>query len=553
MSNDVSPRGKFWDILTSISKDIPRISTDFITPDGIDYKKLLNQITHINAKKLLPLATTGTELLLTLWENKPKDSFGVQAVSSARNAIALYSVLDDIYMNIIPSTSVENRGDIMFWKDIANRFKTDIPLCDNYSTTASGVLPLSDILIYLMSKVKDRDTITYCPSGDDFVSKVTIERIGFIGEDPIMNSDGTIISKENIVTLIRCKCYDIQGEMAEDVFYAISMENGPDHDIPLGERMTMESSQASTGSSFASKTIIEHAAYVKGYSESEYRTIEHAIMAIYRRLDYHRYHFYVDQSKIMVANNDSFFTGDRNDCWVRSPAMDKLRAECKRVSDQNMKRSYALVGPPGTGKTGMCEHLMTELCNDGYTLVRCSLDKRMMGVMLGKVLLTTKMTSKCAILFDDLDQLDIKRKNSDNVGEFLEFFSALNKSDVPIILFSTVNNPKNVNSTIMGRPERIDEVVYITTPDIDMTKKLLAKYGERNGFGIAEDVLDKVGAELVEMKASVADIKNLTVMMKVKHDARSNYDYDQFKVGIDTLKETREMSRQNFCVDGDEE
>lgn len=126
MSNDASPRGKFWDILTSISKDIPRISTDFITPDGIDYKKLFTQITHINAKKLLPLATTGTELLLTLWENKPKDSFGVQAVSSARNAIALYSVLDDIYMNIIPSTSVENRGDIMFWKEIANRFKVDI-------------------------------------------------------------------------------------------------------------------------------------------------------------------------------------------------------------------------------------------------------------------------------------------------------------------------------------------------------------------------------------------------------------------------------------------
>ena len=58
MSNDASPRGKFWDILTSISKDIPRISTDFITPDGIDYKKLIGQITHINAKKLLPLATT---------------------------------------------------------------------------------------------------------------------------------------------------------------------------------------------------------------------------------------------------------------------------------------------------------------------------------------------------------------------------------------------------------------------------------------------------------------------------------------------------------------
>lgn len=553
MSNDVSPRGKFWDILTSISKDIPRISTDFITPDGIDYKKLFNQVTHINAKKLLPLATTGTELLLTLWENKPKESFGVQAVSAARNAIALYSVLDDIYMNIIPSTSVENRGDILFWKEIANRFKVDIPLCDNYSTTASGYLPLSDILIYLLSKVKDHDAITYRPSGDDYVSKVTIERVGFIGEDPIMNSDGTIITKDNIITLLHCKSYNKAGELVEDVYYTISLDTERDSDNSIPDHVSMGSTQASTGGSFVSKTLVEHAAYVKGYVESEYRTIEHAIMAIYRRLDYHKYHFYVDQSKIMVANNDSFFTGGDNDCWVQSAELTRLRKECQRVSALNMTRSYALVGPPGTGKTGMCEHLMTELCNDGYTLVRCSLDKRMMGTMLGKVLLTTKMTSKCAILFDDLDQLDIKRKGSDNVGEFLGFFSALNKSDVPVILFSTVNNPKNVNSTIMGRPERIDEVVPINTPDVNMTKELLCRYGKKNGYSIDADVLEDVATELVELSASVADIKNLTVMMRVKHDAKDSYNYDEFKVGIDALKQSREVARKNFCVDGDEE
>ena len=549
MSNDASPRGKFWDILTSISKDIPRISTDFITPEGIDYKKLFNQVSHINAKKLLPLASTGTELLLTLWENKPKESFGVQAVSAARNAIALYSVLDDIYMNIIPSTSVENRGDIMFWKEIANRFKVDIPLCDTYSTTASGVLPLSDILMYLLSKVKDRDPITYHPVNDDFVSKVCIERIGFLGEDPIMNSDGTIIAKDNIVTLLHCKSYNKRGELAEDVYYTVSMDTERESD----DRVAVDVPQASTGSSFLTKTLIEHAAYVRGQAESEFRTIEHLIMAIYRRLDYHKYHFYVDQNKIMVANNDSFFTGGSNECWVQSAEMTKLRAECKRISALNMKRSYALVGPPGTGKTDMCEHLMTELCNDGYTLVRCSLDRRMMGVMLNKVLLTTKMTSKCAILFDDLDQLGIKKKGDDNVGSFLEFFAALNKSDVPIILFSTVNNPKNVNSTIMGRPERIDEVVLINTPDKEMTKQLLARYGKKNGYSIDAQVLEAVADELVRMNASVADIKNLTVMMKVKHDAKDTYNYDEFKIGIEAVQQSKEVSRKNFCVDGDEE
>ena len=61
-------------------------------------------------------------------------------------------------------------------------------------------------------------------------------------------------------------------------------------------------------------------------------------MAIYRRLDYHKYHFYVDQSKIMVANNDSFFTGGDNDCWVQSAELTRLRKECQRVSALNMTR-----------------------------------------------------------------------------------------------------------------------------------------------------------------------------------------------------------------------
>jgi hypothetical protein len=42
-------------------------------------------------------------------------------------------------------------------------------------------------------------------------------------------------------------------------------------------------------------------------------------------------------------------------------------------------------------------------------------------------------------------------------------------------------------------------------------------------------------------------------MMKVKHDAKETYNYDEFKVGIETLKQSREVARKNFCVDGDEE
>lgn len=542
-----SPRGKFFDLLEALSNDIPRISTDFITPDGVNFKKLGTQLSKLSFKNFIPVLTTGSELLLTLWADKPANSVGKHIVSSVRNSVAMYSVLDNIYSNIVPSSSVEFRGDIMFWKDIANRFKLDIPLCNNYSTAASGLIPLSDILIFLASKMKNGEKIETGYDTDDMFlrdCKVVVERIGYSGCEPIMNADGTVVADGDGTVLLRCKVYD-GTILREDVFYAISMtknkgasnlDDGDTSLVPIG----------------GSIKLTEHAAYLMGYPDSNYKAVEYALMGIYRKLDSSKFHFYVQSGYIMVKNNQELVTGDE-DCWVDSPDLEKLHDECARASELNMKRSYALVGPPGTGKTGMCEKLMLEMSQDGYMVIRCSMESRTFLGLLNTIRKVIRMTPKCVILFDDLDQLDIKSKHSDNVGALIDFFAAIKKCSVPSILFFTVNNPKNVNSTIMGRPERIDEVIYIKTPGEEMTAELLRNYGARNGFAIDDDVLGKVSKELVELNASVADIKNLAATMRVKHAFKEKYSYEDFVVGIDAMKSTRDVSRMNFCIDGNDD
>lgn len=68
----MSRNNTFWDILSEISSEIPKFSTDFITPDGINYKKMIETVKNANFNEMLPMWTLGTDLAMTLLKNAPK-------------------------------------------------------------------------------------------------------------------------------------------------------------------------------------------------------------------------------------------------------------------------------------------------------------------------------------------------------------------------------------------------------------------------------------------------------------------------------------------------
>ena len=190
----------FLDLLKELGNQIPRFSTDFITPEGLDWKKLKRTIRGASFKSILPACSIATDLASRLFEKSTNRTLK-DFIGFTRNSIALYYVLDNIHANVQPSNSMENRAEIVFWKEMANKFGIEIPICDHYSGACAGAIPLGDILMYLTYKMKVKSTYEF--TADDGVYDFRIE--GIEGNPPTINSTGNIIITSPLCVLIRCR------------------------------------------------------------------------------------------------------------------------------------------------------------------------------------------------------------------------------------------------------------------------------------------------------------------------------------------------------------
>ena len=186
----------FLDLLKELGNQIPRFSTDFITPEGIDWKKLKRTVRTASFKSILPACSLATDLASRLFEKSTNQTLK-DFINFSRNSIALYYVLDNIHANVQPSNSMENRAEIVFWKDIANRFNIEIPICDHYSGACAGPVPLGDILMYLTYRMKVKTTYEFSTDDENHYD-FTIDGIDGIPRQSI--PPGTSSSRH------RCAC-----------------------------------------------------------------------------------------------------------------------------------------------------------------------------------------------------------------------------------------------------------------------------------------------------------------------------------------------------------
>jgi len=529
----------FLDLLKEIGNQIPRFSTDFITPDGIDWRKLKHTVRTASFKSILPACSMATDLAMKLLENSNNRSMK-DFVGFARNSIALYSLLDSIQANVQPSNSMENRAEIVFWKEIATKFNVEIPICDHYSGACAGPIPLGDILMYLTYKMTPKKTYAFEQGGEFF--DFTIE--GIEGNPPTINSNGNIIITSQLCVLIRCRQLRApEGEVLLETLYVLKMDKFTVDEAQQSGGMAALTGDGDGAKYVGGQILTEHAAFVTEHpsSPNDY-PVQACLAYIYRELDPVKYHYYVDVSRIYVRPNEELTDGAY---WVNSSTMSQISEWCYRAAEKGQSMSYALVGPLGTGKTSTCEHIMQDLSKKGFMIIKCKLEGRSLDTALERIVLCMNMTQKSVVLLDELDKLGIKSANS-NVSSLITFFGRIREGKNPAIIMSTINNPLSVHESIMERAGRIDETIEVGYPDAELMNQLLHNYCRREGYNVSEEVYAATVAKLVEAEASAADVENFTRQLYVKNGEKPEYTQEDMDKVISCFKASRESTRKSF-------
>lgn len=529
----------FLDLLKELGNQIPRFSTDFITPEGLDWKKLKRTVRGASFKSILPACSIATDLASRLFEKSTNRTLK-DFIGFTRNSIALYYVLDNIHANVQPSNSMENRAEIVFWKDIANKFNVEIPICDHYSGACAGAIPLGDILMYLTYKMKVKSAYEF--SADDGEYDFTIE--GIEGNPPTINSTGNIIITSPLCVLIRCRKLKAKGgEPLVETLYVLKMEKFSIDNATKEGGMSALTSDGDGSKYIGGQILTEHAAFVLEHPTIANEDPVQACLAyIYRELDPAKYHYYVDSSRIYVRPNEP---RTDSEFWVRSKTMTQISEWCSRAAEKNQSMSYALVGPLGTGKTSTCEHIMDDLAAKGFMIINCKLEDRSLDTTLDRIQFCINMTQKAVILLDELDSLSIQNKCSET-NQLINFFAKVRESKFPTIIMSTINDPLKVHESIMERSGRIDETIEVGFPDEELMEHLVRSYCSREGYNIPDEVYKATVAKLVKASISAADVENFSRQIYVKNGKKDIYTQEDLDVVIDSFTGSRTASRKTY-------
>lgn len=530
----------FLDLLKELGNQIPRFSTDFITPEGIDWKKLKRTARNASFKSILPACSLATDLASRLFEKSTNQTLK-DFINFSRNSIALYYVLDNIHANVQPSISMENRAEIVFWKDIANRFNIEIPICDHYSGACAGPVPLGDILMYLTYRMKVKTPYEFSTDDENHYD-FTID--GIEGNPPTINSTGNIIITSPLCVLLRCrKLKSPGGEPSVETLYVLKMEKFTVDNAAKEGGLTALTSDGDGSKYIGGQILTEHAAFVTEHpSIANEDPVQACLAYIYRELDPAKYHYFVDSNRIYARPNEPRADSE---FWVRSNTMKQISEWCSRAAEKNQSMSYALVGPLGTGKTSTCEHIMDDLALHGFMIINCKLEDRSLDSTLERILFCINMTQKAVILLDELDSLEIQRKCSET-NSLISFFARVRESKFPTIIMSTINDPLKVHESIMERSGRIDETIEVGFPDEELMGHLVRSYCSKAGYNIPDEVYDATVKKLAEAKISAADVENFSRQIYVKNGNKEAYTQEDLDLVINSFTGSRTASRKTY-------
>jgi SpoVK/Ycf46/Vps4 family AAA+-type ATPase len=165
-------------------------------------------------------------------------------------------------------------------------------------------------------------------------------------------------------------------------------------------------------------------------------------------------------------------------------------------------RGVLLVGPPGTGKTGVCRTLAAELIGR-VTVLFC--DARAMAGRLGELYSELVFLGPSLVVLEDID-LVVGHRRAGSSGTLLEFLTALDGAisrHRDVITLATTNDAAAIDDAAK-RAARFDRIVKVPLPDVTARTTILTRY-----LGPLGDEVDIPAVAVAAAGASGADLREL--------------------------------------------
>lgn len=203
-------------------------------------------------------------------------------------------------------------------------------------------------------------------------------------------------------------------------------------------------------------------------------------------------------------------------------------------------RGYAFVGKPGSGKTTLMNRIVQEFSDKANFVI---LGKDDVGAMNPYA-----VSGLCALLgnviivVDDIDSVDFEVKNN-NVDVLIRLFSDLNTLDCNYVFICTANNASKINKCLIGRADRIDEVVNFDGVTSEEAKKFFEdKFSGQDINQSCERLFQQIQDEAM----TYSDLGNLVQLVTIYFDGKVTCDSLSF--AIKRVVDTKKLSNNEDTV-----
>jgi hypothetical protein len=180
---------------------------------------------------------------------------------------------------------------------------------------------------------------------------------------------------------------------------------------------------------------------------------------------------------------------------------------CKQIQsaiDHNIKRGYVFCGPAGTGKSSIITSIENKINTLPFIYIDSSSWKYEEDIL--EVFKFIRLASPCIVVFEDIDSYGFAHKSS--IGTFINEIDSL-KINYNVIFIATCNYTNLIESSLIDRRGRIDEVYYINYPQ--SSKEILSvlknHYYKRTSKKLKINfITDEFLKKIIELQLTHSDI-----------------------------------------------